>query len=137
MQRPSSTADYAPKIKALVASCANGVAKVIDAGSGAELASIPIGKGPDSVIYDPQRQLAFIPCGRDGVLEIISVADPQHVVLVQHLPTHVLVRTGAVDPQSGRVYLMLAEPDPSKPLGGGGRPTPKEGSFEMLVVGPQ
>jgi hypothetical protein len=30
---------------------------------------------------------------------------------------------------------MSAEPDASKPLGGGGRPTPKEGSFEMLVVG--
>jgi hypothetical protein len=49
----------------------------------------------------------------------------------------VLARTGAVDPQSGRVYLMTAVSDPSKPLGGGGRPTPKEGSFEMLVVGPQ
>jgi YVTN family beta-propeller protein len=125
------------KTKLLIAACGNGVAKVVAADTGKEVASIPIGKGPDSVIYDPQRQLAFIPCGRDAVLEIISVADPAHVALVQHLPTHVLVRTGAVDPASGRVYLMSAEPDPSKPPGGGGRPTPKEGSFEMIVVGPQ
>jgi hypothetical protein len=59
------------------------------------------------------------------------------VSLVQHLATQLLARTGAVDPQSGRVYLMTAVSDPSKPLGGGGRPTPKEGSFEMLVIGPQ
>jgi YVTN family beta-propeller protein len=125
------------KTKLLIASCGNGVAKVVAADSGKEVASIPIGKGPDAVIYDPVRQLAFIPCGRDGVLEIISVADPAHVTLVQHLATHILARTGAIDPQSGRVYLMSAEPDPSKPPGGGGRPTPKEGSFEMLVIAPQ
>jgi DNA-binding beta-propeller fold protein YncE len=132
---PSGLA-YADKSKLLIASC-DGVAKVLAADSGKEVASIKIGKGPDAVIYDPVRQLAFIPCGVDGVLEIISVADPAHVALVQHLPTHILARTGAVDPQSGRVYLMAAEPDPSKPRGGGGRPTPKDGSFEMLVIGPQ
>jgi DNA-binding beta-propeller fold protein YncE len=125
------------KTKLLIVSCGSQVAKVVSAVDGKEVASIPIGKGPDAVIYDPVRQLAFIPCGADGVLEIISVADPAHVTLVQHLPTHILARTGAVDPQSGRVYLMSAEPDPSKPRGGGGRPTPKDGSFEMLVIGPQ
>jgi DNA-binding beta-propeller fold protein YncE len=128
---------YADKAKLLIVACGNGVAKVLAGDSGKEIASIPIGKGPDSVLYDPQRQLAFIPCGRDGVLEVISVADPAHVALVQQLPTHVLVRTGAVDPQSGRLYLMSADPDPTKPPGGGGRPTPKNGSFEVLVVGPQ
>jgi hypothetical protein len=59
------------------------------------------------------------------------------VAVVQHVTTQVLTRTGAVDFQSGRIYLMGAVSDPSKPLGGGGRPTPKEGSFEMLVVAPQ
>jgi DNA-binding beta-propeller fold protein YncE len=125
------------KTNLLIASCGNGVAKVVAADTGKEVASLPIGKGPDSVIYDAQRQLAFIPCGRDGVLEVISVADPAHVSVVQHLPTQLLTRTGAVERQSGRIYLMTAVSDPSKPLGGGGRPTPKEGSFEMLVVGPQ
>jgi hypothetical protein len=133
---PSGLA-YADKSKLLISSCGNGVAKVLAADSGKEVASIPIGKGPDAVIYDPVRQLAFIPCGADGVLEIISVGDPAHVGLVQHLATHILARTGALDPQSGSVYLMAAEPDPNKPRGGGGRPTPKDGSFEMLVVAPQ
>jgi len=128
---------YAAKSNLLVASCGNGVAKVVAADSGKEIASIPIGKGPDAVIYDPTRQVAFIPSGVEGTLQVISVADPAHVSLVQKLPTQVLARTGAVDPQSGKLYLMAAQPDPTKPTGGGGRPTPKDGTFEMLVVGPQ
>jgi DNA-binding beta-propeller fold protein YncE len=127
---------YADKSKLLIASCGNGLAKVLAADTGKEVASIPIGLGPDSVIYDPVRQIAFIPCGKDGTLEIISVADPAHIAKIQTLKTQVLARTGAVDRQTGRLYMMAAMPDPSKPLGGGGRPTPKDGSFEMLVIAP-
>jgi DNA-binding beta-propeller fold protein YncE len=125
---------YAAKSKLLIASCGNGVGKVLAADTGVEVASFPIGKGPDSVIYDAVHQVAFIPCGVDGVLEIVSVGDPAHVQKIQELTTKVLARTGAVDSR-GRLYLMAADPDPSKPLAGGGRPTPKDGTFEMLVIG--
>ncbi|HTI86876.1 MAG TPA: hypothetical protein VL966_09755 [Alphaproteobacteria bacterium] len=125
---------YADASKLLIASCGNGVAKVLAAGTGAEVASIPIGKGADAVIYDPVHKVAFVPCGVDGVLEVIDVADAAHVQKIQELKTKVMARTGAVDAK-GRLYLMAASPDPSKPLAGGGRPTPKDGSFEMLVVG--
>jgi DNA-binding beta-propeller fold protein YncE len=125
---------YATKSKVLIASCGNGVAKVLDPASGRELASIPIGKGADSVIYDPKNQVAFVPCGEDGVLEVIDVRNPKKISKLQSVKTAPLARTGAVD-ADGRLYLMAAEPDPSKPKGGGGRPTPKDGSFQMLVMG--
>jgi DNA-binding beta-propeller fold protein YncE len=125
------------KTKLLIASCGNGVAAVVSAVDGKAVASIPIGKGPDSVLYDEQRQLAFIPCGRDGVLEVISTADPAKVALVQHVQTQTLARTGAIDPQSGRIYLMTATIDTAAGPGPAGRPVPKSGSFEMLVVAPQ
>jgi DNA-binding beta-propeller fold protein YncE len=125
------------KTKLLIASCGNGVAKVVSAVDGKEVASIPIGKGPDSVLYDAKQQLAFIPCGRDGVLEVISTADPAHVTAIQHLQTQVTARTGAVDPASGRIYLMSSLIDTAAGLGPAGRPIPKAGSFEMLVVAPQ
>ncbi len=134
--KDASGLTYATKSKLLVASCGNGVAKVVTP-EGKDVASIPIGKGPDAAIYDPVRQVVFIPSGIDSVLEVISVADPAHVTSIQRLPTQILVRSGAVDPASGRLYLMAAQPDPTKPTGGGGRPTPKDGTFEMLVVGPQ
>ena len=124
---------FASKSKLLIASCGNGVGKVLSL-DGKEVASIPIGKGPDAVIYDPKNQVAFIPCGEDGVLEVISVADPKKVTKLQELKTEPLARTGAIDPQ-GRLYMMSAQPDPTKPKGGGGRPTPKDGSFEMVVIG--
>lgn len=126
-----------PKTKLLISSCGNGVAKVVSAVDGKEVASIPIGKGPDAVIYDDQRQLAFIPCGRDGVMEVISVADPAKVALVQHAQTQATARTGALDPQSGRIYLMSSLIDTAAGLGPAGRPIPKSGSFTMLVVAPQ
>jgi DNA-binding beta-propeller fold protein YncE len=130
----ASGLNYAHKSKVLIAACGNGVAKVLDAATGKELASIPIGKGPDSVIYDPKNQMAFVPCGDDAVLEIIDVRNRDSIRKIQSLKTPPLARTGAVD-RSGRVYLMAAEPDPSKPKGGGGRPAPKDGTFQVVVVG--
>ena len=130
----ASGLDYATKSKVLIASCGNGVAKVLDPGTGKELASIPIGKGPDAVIYDPKNQVAFIPCGEDGILEVIDVKNRAKITKIQTLPTPPLARTGAVD-KSGRLYLMSAEADPSKPRGGGGRPAPKDGTFQVVVIG--
>jgi hypothetical protein len=76
------------------------------------------------------RQLAVIAAASEGGLDLISVVDPAHVALVQHLSTHVLA-SGTIDLQSGKLYLMSADPDPNNPRVGGGRPSPKEGSFEM------
>jgi DNA-binding beta-propeller fold protein YncE len=128
---------YASKSRLLMVACGNGVAKALEAHSGREIAAIPIGRGPDAVIYDADREIAFIPCGEDGVLEIISLIDPAHVALVQQLATQISARTGALDRPSGRLYVMAAQPDESKPRRGGGRPSLKEGSFEMLIIAPQ
>ena len=51
--------------------------------------------GADAVIYDPTRKLAFIPCGGDGVLEVISPADPAHIALAA-CPTQQGSRTGSL-----------------------------------------
>jgi hypothetical protein len=89
------------------------------------------------VIYDATRKLAFIPCGGDGILEIISVADPAHVRIVQELKTQAGSRTGTLDPQSGRLYLMASQPDPSGAPGPGGRGIARvPGTYEVLVVSP-
>jgi DNA-binding beta-propeller fold protein YncE len=119
----------------VIAACGNGVAMVLTT-AGKTVASIPIGHGSDAVIYDSKRQLAFIPCAGEGVLYVLSVADPKHVAVVQQLPTQKGTRTGAVNEASGRVYLMASKPDTASPPGPSGRPNPLAGSFEMLVVSP-
>src|ERR1051326_208141 len=133
---PSGLA-FVPGAKLLISSCRNGVAKVIQSDTGKEIASLPIGRGPDAVIYDATRKLAFIPCGGDGVIEVISLADPAHIAVVQHVQTQAGTRTGTLDPATGRLYLMASKPDPAAapPPGGGGAPR-LAGSFEVLVVAP-
>jgi DNA-binding beta-propeller fold protein YncE len=132
-EEPSGLA-FVPGAKLLVSSCRNQLAKVIQADTGKVIASLPIGRGPDAVIYDPVRKLAFIPCGQDGVLEVISLADLAHIAVVQHVPTQAGSRTGTLDPQTGRLYLMASKPDPNAPAGRG---APRlAGSWEVLVVGP-
>jgi DNA-binding beta-propeller fold protein YncE len=132
-EEPSGLA-YAADAKLLISACRNKVAKVVEANSGKDIATVPIGAGPDAVIYDPKRKLAFIPCGGDGVLEVLSLADPAHIAVVQHVQTQQGSRTGTVDPDSGRVYLMASKPDPSVPPGRGARRLP--GSWEVLVISP-
>ena len=128
---------YATQAKLLISSCGNGMAKVLDAATGKEVASLPIARGPDAVIYDPVRRLAFIPCGGDGVLEVISVADAAHVAKLQTVRTQPGSRTGTLDPQTGRLYLMASQPDPSGKPGPGGRGIARvPGTYEVLVVGP-
>jgi hypothetical protein len=135
--RGASGLAYATQAKLLISSCGNGMAKVLDAATGKEVASLPIKQGPDAVIYDAQRKLAFIPCGGAGVLEVISVADREHISIVQELPTQAGSRTGTVDPQSGRLYLMASQPDPTGAPGPGGRGIARvPGTYEVLVVSP-
>ena len=135
--RGASGLAYATQAKLLISSCGNGMAKVLDAATGKEVASLPIARGPDAVIYDPTRRLAFIPCGGDGVLEIISLEDPGHIAVVQHLQTQAGSRTGTIDPQTGRLFLMASQPDPNGAPGPGGRGIARvPGTYEVLVVGP-
>jgi hypothetical protein len=128
---------YASRQNLLISACRNGMAKILDAGTGAEVASVPIAAGPDAVIYDATRSLAFIPCGGDGILEVISLADRRHISVVQHLKTQEGSRTGTLDPRSGRLYLMASEPDPSGKPGPGGRGIARApGTYQVLVVAP-
>jgi DNA-binding beta-propeller fold protein YncE len=131
-EEPSGLA-YVPGAGLLISACANQVAKVLKASTGEEVATLAIGKGPDAVIYDAERKLAFIPCGRDGVLEVIAVRGPTDVAIVQTVKTQPGARTGAVDPKTGALYLPTA----AYTLSAQGRPTPTPGTFAILVVTPR
>ncbi|HUO22646.1 MAG TPA: hypothetical protein VMU59_09040 [Caulobacteraceae bacterium] len=124
------------KARLLISACANGVAKVVRADDGTEVASLPIGRGPDAVIFDPVRQVAFVPCGKDGVLDVISLADPRAIKVVQQVQTEPGSRTGAVDPSTGKVYLMSSKPDLAAPIPPNGRQPRLAGSWAVLVVAP-
>lgn len=116
----------------LVSACANGVAKILNAASGKEIASLKVGERPDAVLYDARRRIAMVPAAVGGNLTVISLAGKGDNTVVQTIPTQIGARTGALDPKTGRVYLPTAEY--VLPVPAGQRPTTKPGTFAVLVL---
>ena len=81
----------------LISACDNNVAKVIDAKSGADVATLKIGKGPDGVLLDAARRRAFIPAA-DGTLSVLALRARDDIALVGAVKTTAGAKTGAVDP---------------------------------------
>ena len=116
----------------LISVCANGGVDILDAGSGKALATLTVGGFPDAVIYDDQRHLALVPSGRSGTLSVIALSGAGDNTIIDTVPTQIGARTGAVDPTTGKVYLPTAEY--VLPVPAGQRPTPKPGTFTVLVL---
>jgi YVTN family beta-propeller protein len=122
----------------LFSACDNGVMVVTDALSGAHVASLPIGKGPDAAAFDADRSLIFIPNGGDGTLTVIREIDPDHYSVIATVITQKSARTMALDAQNHRAYLVAAEFGPV-PAPTSEQPRPRapviDGTFKVLVVG--
>ncbi|WP_288935661.1 PQQ-binding-like beta-propeller repeat protein [uncultured Sphingomonas sp.] len=131
-EAPSGLA-YDGKTNRLIAACANGKAAIVDAKTRSVVDYVETGKGPDAVILDATRRLAFVPCGKDGTLDVLSLDGPA-VRRIGSVKTAVGARTGALDPATGAIYLPTAAMDPSATPNG--RPTPRPGTFKVLVVKP-
>jgi YVTN family beta-propeller protein len=120
-------------------SCANGVLVVVDGNTGANLASLPIGKYTDAAAFDPMRKLAFSSNG-DGTVTIIRESDPQNFAVAGTIQTVPGARTMSIDPETGRLFLVGA--DIAKidlPTAPGGRPhvTYVPGSVRLMFFDPQ
>jgi len=115
----------------LIAACDNEVAKVIDAKSGRDLATLKIGKGPDGVLLDAARRRAFVPTA-DGNLTMISLKSASEITVAGSVTTAPGARSGALDPATGALYLPTAKM--AAPKAQGERPEQIPGSFEILVV---
>jgi YVTN family beta-propeller protein len=116
--------------------CANQVMTVLDAASGALVATLPIGQHPDAAAFDPELGLVFSSNG-DGTLTVVQQDSPNHYRVVQNVPTAYGARTMALDPKSHTLYLVTARFGPlPAPTGEQPRPRPAiiPGSFEVLVV---
>jgi hypothetical protein len=114
--------------------CDNGILKAYDARAGRVVASIAVGRGADALMFDSVRRRAFVAGGDDGTLGVIAIRGGGDIALVQTLSTQAGTRLGAVDIDSGRVYLPSAKFGPPKP------PIPYPavlpGTFEFLVAAP-
>jgi DNA-binding beta-propeller fold protein YncE len=92
----------------LFSSCANNVMLVVNFDTGAAIATLPIGAGTDAAGFDPKRGLAFS-SNRDGTLSVIAEKSPDSFVALPPVTTQFGARTMAVDPDSGRIFLVTAD----------------------------
>lgn len=117
----------------LISVCENGVVKFINAKTYKDAATFRGGKGPDAVIFDSDRSVAFVPSADDGMLTVFAVHGVADITVQQKLRTKTGTRTGALDATTGTLYLPTAEVrPPAKP---GAWPSAVPGTFVVLVIG--
>jgi DNA-binding beta-propeller fold protein YncE len=134
-EKPSGIA-LDPERRRLFCACGNRTMAVLDADSGAVLASPPIGDRVDGAGFDPGTGCAFASNG-DGTLSVVRETAPGKFEAVQSLATRAGARTMTVDPVAHRVYLVTAEFGATPaPTAADPRPRPAvvPGSFVILVV---
>ena len=119
--------------KLALSSCGNGKAALVDLRTRKLVRLLPIGQGPDTVLFDPVRHRFLIPCGRSGTMSAFGVDKHGMVSELGTVTTEISARTGAIDEATGRVYLPSAK---YKPAEAGKRPEMIPGSAHLLVLSP-
>jgi YVTN family beta-propeller protein len=116
----------------LFSACGNKLMFVIDAKTGNNIAQVPIGERADGAAFDPGKKLAFSPNG-EGTLTVISGKGKSYKV-EQTVTTQRGARTIALNPANHQIYLVTSEFEPPQADKPKERPTPKPGTFTLLVV---
>jgi len=124
----------------LFVTCVNAVMTVVNADSGAVMATLPIGQGSDGAAFDPKRKLAFS-SNYDGTLTVVRETSPQKFEVLGSIPTAVTGKNMTIDPATGRLFVTVADIDPKAPVpvganGRPGRPKPLPGSLKVLFLDP-
>ncbi len=96
-----------PASARLFASCGNGTGIAMDVTNGTIIATFKIGRGTDAAGFDPKRKRFFSSNG-DGTLTVISETGPNDFTLLGNVKTAPGARTMAVDPATGRIFLVTA-----------------------------
>ncbi len=107
---------------------------VSDFVNGNVVTTVPIGRRPDAVRYDPETKLIFASNG-EGTLTVIKQESPDEYTVIETIPTARGARTMELDPKTHHVFVVTAEygptPEPTEE-----RPRPRTpvipGSFMVL-----
>src|SRR5882672_7456359 len=117
--------------------CDEKVMAITDAQTGKQIARATIGDGPDAAAFDAARKLVFSSNGQ-GTLTVVKQDSADAYRVAETVTTQRGARTMALDPSSGKVYLVTADFGPAPPATAEQphpRPVPVAGTFTLLVVG--
>ena len=103
--------DYDAKSRRIFVGCRSEqpLLAVLDANTGAVVASLPIGRGNDGVAFNPATRRIYASNGLDANLTVFDQQGPDNYRLEQAITTRPMARTLALDAQRDRVYLVAAE----------------------------
>ncbi|MGB9464327.1 MAG: hypothetical protein WBR10_04390 [Candidatus Acidiferrum sp.] len=119
------------KTRRLFAVCDEKVMAVVNADTGAVVATPTICEGPDASAFEPATGYAFASCG-DGNLTVVHEDSPDKFTVIENVPTKRSARTMGLDLKTHNIFLPSAEFDPPAP--GERRGKMKPGSFAIVVV---
>ena len=123
-----------PQAQRAFIGCENSIMTVVDTNSGRVVANLPIGRGNNSVAFDPVRKRVFSSNGRDGTISVYQQQSPDRYVALAPITTLVSARTMSVDPKSGWLFVPGADTDPSPTPGG--RPKIRPGTLRVMIFAP-
>jgi YVTN family beta-propeller protein len=114
--------------------CSNSVMMVVDAVDGHAVATLPIGRGSDAIVFDGVRKRVFSANGKDGTISVYARTGADRYAPLPSIRTPVSGRTMAVDPTSGHLFVAAADTvvDPTP----GARPHVVPGTLRLLVFAP-
>jgi YVTN family beta-propeller protein len=116
--------------------CANKMMIILDAENGKVIGKVEIGGRVDGVAYDPALKRIYSSNG-EGTMTIIQEDNKNSFRIHENFPTQPGARTITLDPKTHRLYLSVAEYQPSSPDNPRSRPAIKPGTFTVLEVGPE
>jgi YVTN family beta-propeller protein len=138
-KEPSGLA-YDASAKRLFSVCDNKLMTVVNAETGKVLTTVPIGDGPDAVVYDADKKLVFSSNGEDGTLSVIKQQSADKYSVAATVTTEKSGRTLTLDKKTGKIYIAAAKFGPP-PAATADNPHPRRsvasGSFHLIVVAPE
>lgn len=110
---------------------------ILNADTGKILATLPIGKGVDGAVFNPNTMEAFSSQG-DGTLTVIKENNPTSFSVEQTLQTMTSAKTLTLDSKTNQILLIAAQftpPPTPPPAGRRSRGEMVPDSFSILAVG--
>jgi DNA-binding beta-propeller fold protein YncE len=100
----------------LFIACRTGEIAVLDTESGKEITALPITKGVDDLVYDPESKRIYAAC--DGNVDVYQQSGPDDYKLLAKVPTGPTGRTARLVPELKRYFVAVPQhgTDPAKIL---------------------
>lgn len=111
--------------------CANKVMLILDAKTGRQISTLPIGDGCDGVVFDPILKTAYSSNG-EGTITVVKEETAEKFVVQETIATKKGARTIALDFSTHHLFLPTADFEKAT---GTGRPKRVSGSFQILEIG--